>query len=183
MLTLPTKAAVARTLHDTLLRPTSLHRFAYSRSRGFTLLELLVVLAITAIAAGAVSLTLRDSSSTSLEREAQRLAAVLESGRSLSRTTGLPLRWQPSAEGFKMVDAGADPQVKPAITPWLTAGVIAQTNTPQGTVLLGPEPMIPAQAITLRLDDRQIRVWTDGLQPFRQDVGSDAGSPAEIGGS
>ncbi|MDO8275428.1 MAG: type II secretion system protein, partial [Serpentinimonas sp.] len=45
--------------------------------RGFTLLELLVVLFIVALAAGAVSVALRDGPSQQLEREAQRLVAWL----------------------------------------------------------------------------------------------------------
>jgi general secretion pathway protein H len=163
MLTLATKATRSPTICS--LRTTL--------ARGFTLLELLVVLAIVAIAAGAASLSLRDSSATALERDAQRLAAILEAGRSQSRTTGLVLRWQPNAEGFAMLDAGADPKAKPKTTPWLSEGIIAQIDNPTGAVLLGPEPMIPAQAITLRLEERQIRVSTDGLRPFRIDTGAE----------
>lgn len=46
-------------------------------SRGFTLLELMVVISIMAIAAAGVSLSLRDSGQAQLEREAERLAALL----------------------------------------------------------------------------------------------------------
>jgi general secretion pathway protein H len=48
-----------------------------SCERGFTLLELLVVVAIMAIATAGVGLAMRDASQSQLEREAQRLAALL----------------------------------------------------------------------------------------------------------
>ena len=46
------------------------------RGKGFTLLELLVVVALIAMATAGVSLSLRDSRQTQLEREAQRLVAL-----------------------------------------------------------------------------------------------------------
>ena len=55
-------------------------------SRGFTLLELMVVVAIIAMATAAVTFALRDDSGTRLEREALRLSAMLESAR-----TGSPV--------------------------------------------------------------------------------------------
>jgi general secretion pathway protein H len=132
---------------------------------GFTLLELLVVIAIIAIATAGVSLALRDSSTTALEREAQRLAAVLEAGRSQSRTTGLVVRWQANADGFLLTNNRTADGDK--VQPWLTAGITAQISTQLPAVLLGPEPIIAAQTIVLRLEDRRIYVSTDGLQPFR----------------
>ena len=61
---------------------------------GFTLIELLVVLALIAIGTAAVSLSFRDSSQTALEREAHRLAALLESARARSRASGMPVQWR-----------------------------------------------------------------------------------------
>ncbi len=137
---------------------------------GFTLLELLVVIAIMAIATAGATLALRDSNSTALEREAQRLSAVLEAARSQSRTTGLPLIWQAAEQGFVIVNSlPAEPSATQA---WLTSGVTAQTADNNPNVLLGPEPIIAAQAITLALGDQRIQLSTDGLRPFR--IQSDA---------
>ena len=47
------------------------------QSAGFTLLELLVVLAIVALASAGVGFALRDSSMVQLERDAERLASGL----------------------------------------------------------------------------------------------------------
>jgi general secretion pathway protein H len=133
--------------------------------RGFTLLEPLVVIAIIAVATAGATLAMRDSSVTALEREAQRLAAILEAGRSQSRTTGLALRWQPQAEGFTMVGEKALETDK--LQAWLTEGTTAQTANNQPFVLLGPEPIIAAQSITLSLQGRSVEITTNGLRPFR----------------
>jgi general secretion pathway protein H len=167
------------------------------RQQGLTLLELLVVLAIIGFAMAAVSLSLRDSSQTQLEREAQRLVAVLEAARAQSRTSGIALIWQATPEGFV---------IRPALSPslssgtasgnaagsiaartetWLAAGtqatvatVTATTsstnNTPANLVVLGPEPILPPAHITLSAATTNsakpatsLSIGTDGLQPFQ----------------
>ncbi|HEY0885004.1 MAG TPA: prepilin-type N-terminal cleavage/methylation domain-containing protein [Ramlibacter sp.] len=132
------------------------------RTGGFTLIELLVVVAIIAIASAGVSFALRDSGATQLEREAQRLAALLESGRAQSRSTGVPVLWSPTEGGFRFdgVPADALPQR------WL-----ADTTQVRGSVTLrlGPEPIIGRQEVVLEstaLPGRSLRVATDGLRPF-----------------
>ena len=64
---------------------------------GFTLIELMVVIAIIALAAGVASLALRDPADTQLEREAARLSALLEAARAEARTLGLPVAWVPAS--------------------------------------------------------------------------------------
>lgn len=130
--------------------------------RGFTLLELLVVVAIIAIASAGVTFALRDSQATILEREAQRLAALLESGRAHSRSSGVPVRWYPTAGGFKF--DGVPPNALP--DRWLsdTTQVVGGA-----TLQLGPEPIIGKQAVLLAASgtpERTLRVATDGLRPF-----------------
>ncbi len=132
------------------------------RARGFTLLELLVVVAIMALATAGVGLALRDSGQTLLEREAQRLAALLEAGRAQSRASGLPVRWQAVAGGFRF-DGLPQGQLP---TQWLNAGT--QVRGPSALVL-GPEPLIGPQQVLLAHADhpeRALRVATDGLRPF-----------------
>jgi len=130
-------------------------------SRGFTLLELLVVVAIIAIGTAGVSLALRDSSQTTLEREAQRLAALFESARAQSRAIGTPVRWRPTARGFTF--EGLPEQALP--TGWLGADTVAQP----ADIVLGPEPVIGPQSVLLSSASqpgRALRVATDGLRPF-----------------
>ena len=74
--------------------------FLLKKRRGFTLIELMVVVAIVALGTALAALALRDSDDAALAREAERLAALLESARAQSRTAGVPVRWRPTAGGF-----------------------------------------------------------------------------------
>jgi general secretion pathway protein H len=145
--------------------------------RGFTLLELLVVLAIVAVSAGLATLALRDGSATRLEREAVRLAALLDMARAESRVSGTPVRWVPGAlpdasapqpgnddrpAGFRFVGLTGQTRL-PAH--WLDARVLA-TVAPPGFLVLGPDAILPPQRVRLRLEDQQIEISSDGLGPF-----------------
>jgi general secretion pathway protein H len=134
--------------------------------RGFTLLELIVVVAIIAMASASVTLAMRDTSQILLERDAQRLTVLLESARAQSRATGMVVRWQPTATGFAFsgLATGGLP------TKWLS-----ESTRPVGdvTLFLGPEAMIGAQAFELTdtsqrgsAQAQNVRIATDGLRPF-----------------
>ena len=137
------------------------------RQHGLTLLELLVVLAIIGFAMAGVSLSLRDSSQTQIEREAQRLVAVLEAARAQSRTSDIALIWQPTPEGFV---------IRPAIAPnaaqgnnaaitaapsnaanpiaartetWLTAGTQAAISTVSASVSALANNTAPTNLVVL----------------------------------
>jgi general secretion pathway protein H len=134
--------------------------------RGFTLIELMVVMALVAVAVSLVTLSLRDPASAQLDREAVRLAALLETARAESRASGVPLRFelptQPGDTGFRFVGLMAG---EPLPTQWLGDGVSAEIIG-GGALALGPEPLIGPQRIVLRLGERNLTLATDGIGPF-----------------
>jgi general secretion pathway protein H len=145
-------------------RATSLRRLA----AGFTLLELLVVISIIAIASAGVAFALRDAGGDPLERDAQRLAALLESARARSRLSGQPVRWVAGDGAFRFegLPANALP------TQWLSRDTQVSGRR---VLVLGPEPVIGPQAVVLTSadhPDRAVRVATDGLRPFAVTAGA-----------
>jgi general secretion pathway protein H len=146
--------------------------------RGFTLLELLIVVAIIALASAVVSLALPDPAHTRLEHEAARLATLLEAGRAQSRALGVAVQWVPGPSSEHVRDGSAPEDFHFAGLPegndlpvrWLAG----PTNSPIGVELparqsglpLGPEPIIGAQRLVLRLEQQRITLATDGLGPF-----------------
>jgi general secretion pathway protein H len=142
-----------------------------SKARGFTLLELMVVLVIVAFATAGVSLAFRDNSAAQLEREGLRLTAMLESARAQSRTSGLPVVWRALPQGFEFIGLPTLAGTSGALSgprPWLHQETQAQVLQPPGaqTLVLGPEPLIAAQRLVLVQGERRITLGTDGLAPF-----------------
>jgi general secretion pathway protein H len=138
---------------------------------GFTLMELMVVVAIIAIASAGVMFAIPDASSTALERDAQRLAALLDSARAQSRASGLAVVWHATPAGFKFEGL---PQAKNASTgemvdlvkfptDWLSADTHADLDS---RLALGPEPIIAQQEVVLLNAARRLTLATDGIRPF-----------------
>jgi general secretion pathway protein H len=150
-----------------------------STTQGFTLIELIVVVAIVAIAAALVSLSLPDAGQKRLDEDAARLSALLEGARAQSRATGVPVRWEPLiANDDNPRTVGANdglparhfrfdglPGVVEMPSRWLHEGVVAEVVGARA-LILGPEPLIGPQRVVLRLDDRRAVLATDGLGPF-----------------
>ena len=139
--------------------------------RGFTLIELMVVVALIALGAAVTTLAIRDPASTRLEREAARLMALLEGARAESRASGVMVTWiplpvtEPSSEDHANFRFVGLPSNAPMPNRWLGPDLVAEVSDAKGLVL-GPEPLIGAQEVTLRLDRQQITLRTDGLGPF-----------------
>ena len=140
------------------------------RARGFTLIELMIVVALVGLAAGLVALAVRDPAATRLEVEANRLAALLDSARAEARASGLAVMWIPGrASGaasddrdFRFVGL---PRTLRLPSHWIDPATTAEV-TGSRSLALGPEPIIGAQRIVLRLADRRLDLVTDGLGPF-----------------
>ena len=136
---------------------------------GFTLLELLVVVALIAVATAGVSLSLRDSAHSALQRDAERLAVLLETGRAQARANGLPVVWRTQDKAAKSVQSFVFEGLPPPGLPqnWLAESTRA---TPGSAITLGPEPLIEPQAVALSAPQspgQTLWVVTDGLRPFK----------------
>ena len=137
---------------------------------GFTMIELLIVVAIIAVSTALIVLALRDGHEAKLEEEAARLTALLEMARAEARASGLPVRWVPRVEGaeldpevqFRFVGLAAATQLP---TRWLDPATQADVVGAR-TVLLGPDAILPPQRIVLRLADKRLELASDGLGPF-----------------
>lgn len=158
--------------------------------RGFTLIELMVVVLIVALASGMVVFSLRDTQGIALEREGQRLAALLEYARAQSRLQGTPVRWRATPNGFALEGLN-----KPFPTqPWLSEDTRVLEVLPRNpatdaaslaTLALGPEPMLAPQSVLLgssQTPANRVRVATDGVRPFAI-VPADAAALANTGGA
>ena len=146
---------------------------------GFTLIEVMVVMAIIAIGTALVSLALRDGTQSRLDEEGERLSALLESARTEARASGITVRWVPAdantSDGahFKFVGLPAGAELP---TRWLGDGISAEIVGAR-SLLLGPEPVLPAQRLVLHLDDRRLVLASDGLAPFSPALASDNATP------
>lgn len=124
----------------------------------------MVVVAIVAIASVGVVASLPDPARSNLDKEGARLASLLDTARAYSRASGLPVVWQSTDSGFRF-----DGLPKAAATllekesHWLTPQVKADKTS---TLVLGPEPMIAPQSVTLVLGSHRLQLRTDGLRPF-----------------
>ncbi|RMX05067.1 type II secretion system protein GspH [Corticibacter populi] len=137
--------------------------------RGFTLMEITIVAAIIGIGAAVMTLAWPDGGMRALEREGDRLAALLESARTHSRSSGQAIQWRGTQDGF-VFEGRAPHFIATLPSHWENDRVQALAGQP---LLLGPEPLLPAQSVLLTLRDhpeQRIRVATNGLLPFRVEV-------------
>ena len=142
--------------------PRPARRLRRRNDAGFTLIELLVVVALIAIGTAVASLAVRNSDRTELEREGQRLAAVLESLRAQARANHVPVAVEILPEGLVIHGLTAEPETRP----WLSKQTTVDGMLP---VAVGPEPLIPARTLVLKSASEptlEIQVATDGLRPW-----------------
>ncbi|KGM24512.1 type II secretion system minor pseudopilin GspH [Stenotrophomonas maltophilia] len=135
--------------------------------RGFTLLELMVVLVIIGICTAGIGLGLGSllDPARQLRQEGERLAQRLQVARDEARIDGRPLRWQADATGYRFsrlegsrwVTVERDDLLRPQ--KWQAAGIAVQ---PTNAIELSPEWIGTAWELGLSLDGRALRLRDDG---------------------
>ncbi|TAM53073.1 MAG: type II secretion system protein GspH [Paraburkholderia sp.] len=71
------------------------------RARGFTLLEMMVVLVIAGLLVSLASVSLTRNPRTDLNEQAQRLALLFESASDEAQVRARPIAWQPVTGGYR----------------------------------------------------------------------------------
>jgi len=117
------------------------------RGCGYTLLELLVVIAVLGIVAGMVSLSVAPTEYRKSKEEVNRLAVLFRLASDEARISGEPISWQADTNGYRFVQSdgvrgksNSDDPLRPRAWPFEVRSLRASE------VVFGREPlMTPAQ--------------------------------------
>lgn len=130
--------------------------------RGWTLLELLVVLGILVLVLGMVVQSFPPADQRQLQRESAKLLSHLDAARSTSMMQARPLWLVPTPSGWVL---GFGPQGQPAhhqeVWPansgfTLTIAPAAQSQTAVSAMRIGPDPVMPLHELRLTLGTRSL---------------------------
>jgi general secretion pathway protein H len=145
-------------------------------ARGFTLVEVLVVVLIVAVLVSLVAVRLASGARQTLQEEAQRLAALLAHARDEAIVTGAPLAWQGADAGYRFLQRGPDRTWQPvagdaslrarSLPPGVRL-VAIETPATAGrgapTIVLAPTGVAEPFRITLASGEQRARVASDGV--------------------
>ncbi len=150
--------------------------YFYEIQRGFTLLEMLVVLVVMSIMLGIVTVKLMPDEQAQLREEAQRLAALMDQAGASARAAGLPLAWSGTGKEFRFWNKSKQGEWQRVEKDSLLrsrslagdvrigALEIGGRAMPPGTmVLLSPETAAPLFRIRLVSGERQVKIAGNGL--------------------
>jgi general secretion pathway protein H len=132
--------------------------------RGFTLIEILVVIAILGVAAAAVALSVSTSDARLLQEETARLGALFRIAQNEARVSGRALVWEADRDGyrFRPLDAEAardwnDEILRARRWPF---PVRAVEGSP---IVFGREPLLEPAQLRIATAEREARLVLDAL--------------------
>jgi type II secretion system protein H len=132
-------------------------------SRGYTLIELLVAIAIIAVVAGMVALSLPGGEERRVREEAARLGALFRIAQDQARVAGRVLVWQADLEGyaFRPLDADAaswqDDTLRPRSWPFAVQRLEAQP------IVFTREPMLSPASVRIATAASDVLISLDAL--------------------
>lgn len=128
-------------------------------ARGFTLLELLVVVAILGIVAGAASLTFAPVEARRVDEESERLAALFRLAQDEARITAREITWRADASGYRFDGPARERTANDPLRPRAWPFPVARVEPAE--VRFGREPLLapmqlrvvtPTRVATLAID-------------------------------
>lgn len=129
--------------------------------RGFTLLELLIVVALIAVAAGVVSLAVGGEENRQVREETERLAALFRIAASEARTSGRALAWEADLEGYSFRTLGGDEGLREELQRRRSWPFAVEHVTPR--VVFTREPVREPALIEIATPERELRLALDAL--------------------
>jgi len=147
------------------------------RQRGFTLIEMLVVLMIAGLLLAFVTLVPSSNRRSALSEDAQRLAAMLESASDEAQIRSASIAWQPDRGGYRFYQRGANGAWLPLADDMLGpqrwgAAVSAVSIRYAGSgetiprVILADESIDLPVTVTLRSGNLEVQVIGTGIGSF-----------------
>lgn len=155
-----------------------MHAQRQSIAAGFTLVELMVVLVVLAIAASVVAMSVMPASGHALETAAENLASTLEAARWRAISTRRRIAWEAPATGqaaAQWFDQSNDGTWQLRVTPAspldgvVTIVTIVQPRPASDApvrLILGPEPVGAPVCVLLTQANNAMVIVSDGVAPF-----------------
>lgn len=138
--------------------------------RGWTLLELLVVLGILALVLGMVVQSIPPAEQRRLQRESAKLLAHLEAARSNAMVQARPVWLVPTPSGWELRHSPQGPdwlhqEAWDAPGLQLTIATSPMTNTVEA-MRIGPDPVMPKYELHLRYGERSMVLHNPTMAGF-----------------
>lgn len=148
-----------------------------ARRRGFTLLELLIVVVIAGITLGLVTLNAMPSERQSLQGEAQRIALLMQLARDEAIVRNQPIAFDATQEGYRFLirdngqwvllarDELLRERTFERSPTLLTINPVQNPDMP-GRIVFGREPVDRPFVMTMVSGDSQVAIQADGIGHF-----------------